>query len=339
LRANLIVFGADQYRLPGQALELKLYFSMQMICIKIGSLLGRFVTPIFREDIKCFNNDDCYLLAFGVTSILLTVTLITMLSGKKFFVCNDPFGNVFAKVCRCMFYAIRKYFRDKSHRKHHWLDCARDKFDDEFIEATKAVLRIFMIFLPTSIYWAVFVQQGSRWTFQAMRMNGDLGFYTIKPDQMIAFNSLFSIILLPVCFYFFFPLLEKVGIKNFLHRITIGGFLCCISFLMAAVIELKIEDDFISILWLLPQFAILALSENFVYISSMDFAYSQTPNGMKSVMTAFVFLIIALGNLIITLISGFNLFNSQFYEFIFFSSLLFIDMLLFIVFVKFLIKN
>lgn len=332
IRSNLVSFGADQYRMPDESEQLKVYFSLQMVIIKCGSFIGRILTPTLREDVKCLGENDCYALAFGIPTIAIILAFITLFCGRKTFIRIPPYGNIFLKMIRCIKHAVSEKIKLKnsSESKKHWLEYAEDKYGVEFVNATKIILGNLIIFLPTAVYWAVYVQQGSRWIFQAMKMNGDIGFYTIKPDQMISFNSLFSIILLPFCNYIIFPLLGKIGLTHLLHRITIGGFLCAISFIMAAFVQIAIEKSFISMLWLLPQFAILALSENFVYISLVNFAYSETPDGMKSVMTGFVFLIIALGNLLITLISGFKLFQSQTYEFLFFACILFIDMIIFI---------
>jgi dipeptide/tripeptide permease len=174
------------------------------------------------------------------------------------------------------------------------------------------------------------MQQGSRWIFQATRTDGDLGWYKIKPDQMIGLNPIFAIILMPFCNYLFFPLMEKFGLGSLLHRITVGGFLCCIAFVIAIFVELKIQSGFISIFWLFPQFAVLALSENFLFTSLLNFAYAEAPSSMKSVMTACVFVTIALGNLIIVISSGFKMFESQVYEFMFFVIILVIDLIGFI---------
>jgi dipeptide/tripeptide permease len=326
--SNLVTFGANQ--IENNPEQLKFYFSLQMICIKLGGLIGRFFTPVLREDVKCFGSDSCYPLAFAVPTLSILVATILMISGKSFFKMVPPSGNLFLNVCGCILYGIRGKFMQCKEKKSHWLEHSTEKFGRKLVSDTKIILGTFTIFLPTAIYWAVFMQQGSRWIFQATRMNGDLGWYTLKPDQMIAFNSVFVILLIPVCNYIFYPFLNLIGIKSLLHKITIGGFLCCISFLMSAYVETKIDKNYISILWLLPQFAILALSENFVYISLINFAFSETPDGMKSVMTAFVFLIIAMGNFLITLVSGFHLFNTQFYEFLFFAGILFIDMLIFL---------
>lgn len=300
-----------------------------MVCIKFGSLIGRISTPIFREDIQCFGSDSCYFLAFGIPSIAILIAFFILICGRSSYIRIRPFGNMFVKIVHSIFYALREKCKNLE-VKEHWMDYAEDRFGSDHVNATKVVLGTLVVFLPTSVYWAVFMQQGSRFIFQAMRMNGDFGLINVKPDQMIALNSIFSILLLPVCNYVLFPMLSKIGIKSLIHKISIGGFLCCFAFLLAAAVEIYIQKHFISMLWLMPQFAILALSENFVYISLINFAYSETPDGMKSVMTAFVFLIIALGNLFITLISGFKLFHTQVNEFLFFVVILFVDMIIFV---------
>ncbi|CAG9803479.1 unnamed protein product [Chironomus riparius] len=329
MRSNLVAFGADQYVLPGEAKGLELYFPLQMLCIKFGSLLGRIVAPILREDVKCFGDDSCYFMAFGTPTLTILLAFIIMIFGKSAFIHIHYSENMFMKMINSITYALKK--SNQIEVKSHWLDYAENKYGEDHVKATKLVLENLVIFLPTAFYWAVFAQQGSRWIFQAMQMNGDIGIFTIKPDQMIALNSIFSIISLPICNFILFPIIAKLGYGCLLQRIAIGGFLCCFSFILAAIVEVNIyEEEKISILWLIPQFAVLAISENFVYISLIDFAYSKTPHGMKSVMTAIVFLLIAIGNLFITFVSSAKFFSTQFYEFLFYAGLLFVDMIIFI---------
>ncbi|CAG7726125.1 unnamed protein product, partial [Allacma fusca] len=35
------------------------------------------------------------------------------------------------------------------------------------------------LFIPVPLYWSLYDQQGSRWTFQASRMDGDLGGFVL----------------------------------------------------------------------------------------------------------------------------------------------------------------
>jgi solute carrier family 15 (oligopeptide transporter), member 1 len=51
-RANLLAFGANQYKLPEQANPLKLYFSLQIDALKLGQLLGQLLLPILKEDVQ-----------------------------------------------------------------------------------------------------------------------------------------------------------------------------------------------------------------------------------------------------------------------------------------------
>lgn len=222
-----------------------------------------------------------------------------------------------------------KFKQQKIQPKAHWLDYAENKHGSKLVAETKIVTNILVLYLPLPIYWAVYMQQGSRWVFQATRMNGDIGFYTVTADQMIVFNPLVAILTLPILDYVIYPMLAKIGIKSLLQRMTIGGFLAVAAFIVSAFIEFKIQQDFVSIFWLIPQYAILAVSENFLFVSHIRFAYTEAPASMKSVMMSFVFVVIAFGNLFVVLISGTKLFESQAVEFFFFAGILFVFMIFF----------
>jgi proton-dependent oligopeptide transporter, POT family len=192
-------------------------------------------------------------------------------------------------------------------------------------------LKTILMFLPIPMFWTLHMQQGSRFVFQATRMNGDLGWYTIKPDQMIIFNSLFSCILVPIFESFFYPILAKVGVTTPLRKIAVGLFLAAGGFIVAALVEIRINsNENVHILFLIPQYAVLAMAEIMVYIPCLNFAYNEAPANMKSVMIAFVYLTMAVGNLFMVFISGSRIFKSQVYEFLFFAGLMVIDTILFI---------
>ena len=101
-RANLTAFGGNQFKLPEQADQLKNYFSVQIFFLKIGSLLGRFVNPILKADVKCFRMSDCYPLAFGAPAMATFAALIIFLCGKSSYVKKPPGENMVIKVSRCV---------------------------------------------------------------------------------------------------------------------------------------------------------------------------------------------------------------------------------------------
>ena len=83
---------------------------------------------------------------------------------------------------------------DKVAGETHWLDRGKPTFGDQFMEEVKAVWNVAFMMLPLPIFWALFDQQGSRWTFQATRMNGNFfNLFRLEPDNIqvwIGFNIL-----------------------------------------------------------------------------------------------------------------------------------------------------
>ena len=181
------------------------------------------------------------------------------------------------------------------------------------------------MYLPVPMFWALHMQQSSRWIFQATKMNGDIGFYKIKPDQMIVFNSVLVILLIPLFDRFVYPFMEKIGIKSMLHRMMVGYTCTIFAFIISAFLEVQVEKNYISMLWQIPQFFVIAIAEIFSYLAHLNFAYKEAPTSMKPVMVAFMYLSIAAGDFIVAIISGISIFKSQAYEYLFFASLMAID--------------
>lgn len=160
-------------------------------------------------------------------------------------------------------------------------------------------------------------------------MNGDIGFYIIKPDQMIALNSIFGMIVIWLNDYLIYPLLAKIRITTLPQKMLIGGMLTVVSTMVAGFMETRIHGTSMHILWLVPQYLIASFSDNFLFNSHLNFAYNEAPDSMKSVMTSFVFFVIAIGNIPVVTVSGTKLFESQANEFFFFAAVLFLAMIWF----------
>lgn len=227
---------------------------------------------------------------------------------------------------------IQQRFRNfKSNPQDHWLDHAEDKCGAKLVLDTKKVLNVLVMYIPLPMAWALHTQQESRWVFQAAKLNGDIGFYTIKPDQIMLFNSIFAIVLIPLFENYLFPLFSKIGIKNPLQKMAVGGFLTGVAFVISGLLELQAQTSYISILWMIPQYLCMVSAEILLYTANLNFAYTQAPSSMKSVMMAVMHLTVAVGSLFVIFISGFALFKSQAFEFFFFAGILFLDMILFVI--------
>ena len=94
------------------------------------------------------------------------------------------------------------------------------------------------------MFWALNDQEGSRWTFQATRMNGDLGFWEIKPDQMLVLSPILVLIFIPMYDFLLYPLLSNVGIRRPLQKIALGGILAGVAFLVSGWVELELEKTY-----------------------------------------------------------------------------------------------
>lgn len=211
--------------------------------------------------------------------------------------------------------------------KDHWLDIGVVKYGEQLITDTKSILNVLVIYMTLPIFWALHMQQSSRWVFQATKMNGDIGWYTIKPDQMIVLNSVLALFLIPAFEYILYPLLTRIRLKTSLQKMVLGAAMAGFAFVAAGVLELQIEKGFISILWMMPQFFIMVISEILFYTANINFTYTEAPTSMKAVMLACSYLTVAVGCLIVVLISGVAFFTSQAYEFIFFACIMFADTL------------
>lgn len=115
------------------------------------------------------------------------------------------------------------------------------------ISDVRGFLRVLRVFLPLPIFWALYEQQGSRWTDQAIQLDGRIGSFVIKPDQMQAVNPILIIILIPIFDLIVYPLFAKINIfKRLLQRMFIGLCLAALSFLISALLEFKMQQALIA---------------------------------------------------------------------------------------------
>lgn len=131
----------------------------------------------------------------------------------------------------------------KGANKNHWLDYSEEKYGERLVEDIKVILRVFFMFLPVPLYWALIEQTATAWVFMARRMNGDLGFYTLSADQMSLIGTIIYISLIPLVQFVVIPRLERRGmLRRPLKKMIIGGFFVVVSFLMAAGVSFAIEN-------------------------------------------------------------------------------------------------
>ncbi|KAL7030433.1 hypothetical protein ACKWTF_006657 [Chironomus riparius] len=242
IKPCVAAFGGEQFKMPEQAKQLATFFSLFYFSINAGSLISTFITPILR-DVKCMDMDDCFPLGFGLPVVLMMLSIVLFLSGK--YKTKPAEGNMFVKVLKCICNAIgTKRIESGINPKEHWLEYAEQKFGKKLVMETKILLNVLFLYIPLPIFWALFDQQGSRWTFQATRMDGDLGWFTIIPDQMQVINPVLILTFIPLFEFLLYPLLAQFGIRRPLQKMTLGGILAGIAFLCSMFLETKLEATY-----------------------------------------------------------------------------------------------
>ncbi|XP_054729960.1 peptide transporter family 1 isoform X2 [Anastrepha obliqua] len=238
-------FGGDQFKLPEQVKQMTTFFSLFYFSINAGSLISTTITPILRENVYCFGEKECYSLAFGVPAILMVVSIIIFVLGRPLYISKPPAGNMVVLVSKTIGNAISTKWREKkTNPREHWLDYADKKYDRQLIEDIKVLMRVLVLYLPLPVFWALFDQQGSRWTIQATRMDGDMGSWDIKPDQMQMINPFLILAFIPLYELLFYPLLSLIGIRRPLQKLTLGGIFAGIAFVVSGVVELELEKTY-----------------------------------------------------------------------------------------------
>ncbi|XP_074949144.1 solute carrier family 15 member 2 isoform X1 [Phalacrocorax aristotelis] len=273
-------FGGDQFE-EEHTSERSKFFSIFYLSINAGSLISTFVTPVLRGDVKCFG-EDCYALAFGVPAVLMVLALVVFIAGSGLYRKRPPQGNVLLEVCKCICFAIKNRLKNRSSqipKRDHWLDWASEKYSKQLIGEIKMVTRVLFLFIPLPMFWALFDQQGSRWTLQATKMNADFGIYVLQPDQMQFLNPLLILVFIPLFDLGLYPLINMSKF-NFtpIRKMATGMILAGMAFGLAAAVEVKINET--DLPRLVPEeslIRVLNLAKNPVQVTIQDRDLFQQP--------------------------------------------------------------
>ncbi|XP_044071680.1 solute carrier family 15 member 2 [Siniperca chuatsi] len=242
IKPCVAAFGGDQFD-EEHVSERQKFFSIFYMSINAGSLLSTVITPVLRGDVQCFGG-DCYALAFGVPAALMIVALVVFIAGSGLYKRNPPQGNILLEVCNCIGFAIKNRWNRSKYdpQRKHWLDWAEEKYSKRLIQEIKMVLRVLVLYIPLPMFWALFDQQGSRWTLQATRMNMAFGdSFVIKPDQMQMLNALLILLFVPIFDLIIYPLvgLCRINITP-LRKMATGMIFAALAFGAATLVEVNV---------------------------------------------------------------------------------------------------
>jgi POT family proton-dependent oligopeptide transporter len=212
--------------------------------------------------------------AFGLPGILMGVATLFFWLGRSDFAHIPPRGVI--------------YFKETFSKK-----------------SLMPIFRLSLIFSFVIMFWALFDQIGTSWQIQARSLDRTFpdwvpffGGNEMLASQVAAvWNPLFILILIPVFSFYIYPFLSNFIELSPLRKMSIGFWVMGFAFGIVAVLQHFIDAGaFPSVGWQILGCFFLTASEVMISITCLEFAYTQAPRNMKSLVMAFFLLTVSLGN-------------------------------------------
>lgn len=236
--------------------------------INVGAFLSMLLTPWLLE----WHGPHW---AFGVPGVLMALATLIFWMGRHRFI-HVPAGG-------------REFFRELTNGG-----------------GLATMLKILPLYALIAVFWALFDQTGSTWIFQAMDMDREFLGFEWLPSQIQSLNSVFVLAFIPLFTFVLYPAIGRVWKLTALRKIGLGLFIMAASFGLVAVIQQWIDaGQRPSISWQILAFALLTIAEVMVSIVALEFAYTQAPKTMKSLVMCFYLAAVAIGNLLVAGINHF----------------------------------
>jgi len=204
--------------------------------------------------------------AFGVPGVLMAIATFLFWLGRNRFVHIPPAGAGFFK----------------------------EAFSREGIVALGKLIPLFAFI---AIFWSLYDQTGSSWVLQAERMN--LRFLGVDwlESQIQAVNPILILVYIPLFTFVLYPAINRVFPLTPLRKIGLGLFLMAASFGLVTLAQTWIDaGQRPSVGWQILAYFVITASEIMVSIVGLEFAYTQAPKAMKSMIMALFWLSVWGGN-------------------------------------------
>ncbi|KAI5176098.1 solute carrier family 15 (oligopeptide transporter), member 1 [Pancytospora epiphaga] len=287
-------------------------------------------SPILA-DISCFGSKTCYVLPFGMASVLLGCAILLLIFGSRYFNYTRKNHSAYRKIYKLLSAKITKFVR-KYLFNEHWI--THDTITANTFENTsefKTACKLMRFFLPAIFFWLLVEQQYTNWVEQGLNMKSTLANELREVSvKLPIMNSLAMILFIPLITGSIYISLRIMGYRiGTLYNASIALLLGALSFFVSALIEYKmiISEHKISIMYQLPQYALMALAELVMGMSGISSLYKETTEELKEAVLCVWLFMIAAANLTIVLVSyicmriGGNKNNSQLIMYILFGVL------------------
>jgi POT family proton-dependent oligopeptide transporter len=263
--------------------------------INFGSFFSFLVVPWVKDH-------HGYSLAFAVPGILMAIATFIFWRGKRFYVFvptnREKQHAGFFKV----FFATLAAQRAAG--QSFW-ERARARFSENEVAAARSVLPILFVFATIPMFWALYDQTNSTWVLQGLKMaNVTVLGLNVGAEQMQSLNPLLIMLFVPVFTLGIYPRIGRWAAP--LRRMSLGLFLAATAFVLIALLQKRLEAGaHLNILWQTWPYIVVTAAEVLVSTTGLEFAFREAAPEMKSLIMSFWLLTVAVGNLLVALITAF----------------------------------
>jgi dipeptide/tripeptide permease len=165
------------------------------------------------------------------------------------------------------------------------------------IETWKVIGNLLLPVPFVAMFWALWQQNFSSWVKQAEKLDRHMFGHEWLPEQIQTVNPAFVLMMLPLFSYVVYPLINKVWNLTPLRKIGIGLFVNALSFVIVALIQQRLDvGQHPHVGWQIVAFLVLTMGEVLVSVTHLEFAYTQAPKKLKSLVMCTYLGAVALGN-------------------------------------------
>jgi len=248
----------DQFGASNQHL-LPRVFSWFYFSINFGSAFSTILIPELLER-------SGPRIAFGIPGVFMFIATVLFWLGRRKFVHIPPAG-------------LRNYGKELFRR-----------------ENLKALGNLLILVPFAAMFWALWQQNFSSWVVQADKMDRHIFGKEWLPAQIQTVNPIF-ILVLPLFAYAVYPAIDKVFRLTPLRKIGLGLFITAVAFVIVGWIQGRIDaGQTPHVIWQILAFVVLTAGEVMVSVTHLEFAYTQAPKKMKSLVMCTYLISVSIGN-------------------------------------------
>ncbi|KAF9540508.1 peptide transporter ptr2 [Mortierella hygrophila] len=313
IKSNVSPMVAEQYQGTKQTVKTLKSGEKVIVCpdVTVQSIFNWFYWSINLGSLSAIITTNvekyyAFWLAYLIPLIMFNGAVLALWIGKDKVVKTEPRGSVLIESFRVFSIALRNgrnldaakpsviQTRDPSEEATRGIT-----WDDIFIDELRLTLKACSVFLFFPFYWVIYNQITTNLTSQA----GTMLLYGIPNDVVNNIDPIVLIIFIPIFDKIIYPTLRRMGWElKPIVRISLGFFFCAIAMAWTAIVQHKIyitgpnyectlcdeneTPNNVSIAWQILSYFFIAISEIFASITGLEFAFTNAPATMKSVVMA-----------------------------------------------------